>query len=127
VVYSAFSPYVYVDAGTILTDHYFRVLDVGFIIAQFLGGLVGAGLIYGLYFRAIDIFEGPGVRTLATAGIFATFPVSSYRLYTCFATLGALGSCHGPQASIETHKSLTLIHGRWLIVSTLFRHLFKTY
>ncbi|TEB25479.1 aquaporin [Coprinellus micaceus] len=58
----------------------------GFIIAQFLGGLVGAGLIYGLYFRAIDIFEGPGVRTLATAGIFATFPMSYMTSVAAFFT-----------------------------------------
>ncbi|KAF6751659.1 aquaporin-like protein [Ephemerocybe angulata] len=44
-----------------------------FILAQVLGALVGAALVYGLYFQAIDIFEGAGVRTQATAGIFATY------------------------------------------------------
>jgi aquaglyceroporin related protein, other eukaryote len=48
-----------------------------FIAAQLLGSLVGAAIIYGSYFHAIDIFEGPGLRTQATAGIFATFSVSS--------------------------------------------------
>ncbi|KAJ2915753.1 hypothetical protein MD484_g4659, partial [Candolleomyces efflorescens] len=47
----------------------------GYILAQVLGGLVGAAMIYGLYFGAIDIFEGAGVRTRATAGIFATYPL----------------------------------------------------
>lgn len=46
-----------------------------FILAQILGGVVGAGLIYALYFGAIDIFEGAGIRTAATAGIFATYPL----------------------------------------------------
>lgn len=44
-----------------------------FILAQVLGALVGAALVYGLYFQAIEIFEGAGVRTQATAGIFATY------------------------------------------------------
>ncbi|KAH6910635.1 aquaporin-like protein, partial [Coprinopsis sp. MPI-PUGE-AT-0042] len=44
-----------------------------FIAAQLLGSLVGAAIIYGSYFHAIDIFEGAGIRTQATAGIFATF------------------------------------------------------
>ncbi|KAJ2922937.1 hypothetical protein H1R20_g14195, partial [Candolleomyces eurysporus] len=44
-----------------------------YILAQVLGGLVGAALIYGLYFGAIEIVEGAGVRTQATAGIFATY------------------------------------------------------
>ncbi|KAJ2919660.1 hypothetical protein MD484_g709, partial [Candolleomyces efflorescens] len=48
----------------------------GYILAQVLGGLVGAAMIYGLYFGAIDIVEGAGVRTQATAGIFATYPLS---------------------------------------------------
>jgi hypothetical protein len=50
-------------------------MGAAFILAQFIGGLVGAGLVYGLYFRAIDMFEGTDVRTNATAGIFVTFPV----------------------------------------------------
>ncbi|KAJ2917677.1 hypothetical protein MD484_g2734, partial [Candolleomyces efflorescens] len=44
-----------------------------YILAQVLGGLVGAALVYGIYFGAIDIYEGAGVRTQATAGIFATY------------------------------------------------------
>ncbi|KAF5341434.1 hypothetical protein D9758_014749 [Tetrapyrgos nigripes] len=45
-----------------------------YIIAQVLGGIVGAGLIYANYIHAIDIIEGGrGIRTLSTAGIFSTF------------------------------------------------------
>ncbi|KAJ2936973.1 hypothetical protein H1R20_g120, partial [Candolleomyces eurysporus] len=44
-----------------------------YILAQVLGGVVGAALVYGLYFGAIDIYEGAGVRTEATAGIFTTY------------------------------------------------------
>lgn len=48
----------------------------GYILAQLFGGIVGAALVYATYFHAIDIFEGGrGVRTFATAGIFATYPV----------------------------------------------------
>ncbi|KAG5651794.1 hypothetical protein H0H81_007380 [Sphagnurus paluster] len=39
-----------------------------------MGGIVGAALVYANYFHAIDIFEGgKGVRTLKTAGLFATY------------------------------------------------------
>ncbi|THU87375.1 aquaporin [Dendrothele bispora CBS 962.96] len=45
-----------------------------YMIAQLLGGIVGAGIIYANYFHAIDIVEGGReIRTLATAGIFSTF------------------------------------------------------
>jgi len=51
-------------------------LFAGYILAQVLGGLVGAALVYGNYANAIDIFEGAdGARTQATAGLFATYPV----------------------------------------------------
>ena len=51
----------------------------GFFLAQFLGAFVAAGIIYGNYLGAIDIFEGGGARTVtgptSTAGLFATYPV----------------------------------------------------
>ncbi len=48
-----------------------------YILAQLLGGIVGAGIVYGNYFHAIDIVEGGrGIRTLLTAGNFGTIPVS---------------------------------------------------
>lgn len=47
-----------------------------YIFAQTLGGIVGAAVVYGNYFHAIDLFEGHGVRTLKTAGLFATYSVS---------------------------------------------------
>ncbi|KAJ7597860.1 aquaporin-like protein [Mycena floridula] len=47
-----------------------------YIIAQILGGVVGAAIIYANYFHAIDIVEGgAGIRTLKTAGLFATYPL----------------------------------------------------
>jgi len=46
----------------------------GYILAQVLGGLVGAALVYANYFHAIDIFEGGrGIRTLSTASLFSTY------------------------------------------------------
>ena len=52
----------------------------GFVLAQFLGAFVAAGIIYGNYLGAIDLYEGGGSRTVtgstATAGLFATYPVS---------------------------------------------------
>ncbi|KAJ7018967.1 putative aquaporin 5 [Mycena alexandri] len=48
----------------------------GFILAQILGGFVGAALIYANYSHAIDIFEGgAGVRTMKTAGVFGAYAV----------------------------------------------------
>ncbi|KAF8158055.1 aquaporin [Crassisporium funariophilum] len=46
-----------------------------YIFAQVLGGIVGAAVVYGNYFHAIDIVEGHGVRTLETAGLFSTYAV----------------------------------------------------
>ena len=49
-----------------------------FIFAQFLGAFVAAAVVYGNYLGAIDIVEGGGGRTIAnTAGLFATYPVST--------------------------------------------------
>ena len=51
-----------------------------YFVAQFLGGLVGAAVIYANYVNAINFFEGgAGIRTVppspkATAGIFCTYP-----------------------------------------------------
>lgn len=45
-----------------------------YILAQLLGGIAGAALVYANYFHAIDIVEGGrNVRTLKTAGLFATY------------------------------------------------------
>ncbi|CAA7262912.1 unnamed protein product [Cyclocybe aegerita] len=45
-----------------------------YILAQVLGGLVGAACVYGNYYHAINIVEGGvGVRTLSTAGLFSTY------------------------------------------------------
>ncbi|TFK39577.1 aquaporin-like protein [Crucibulum laeve] len=49
----------------------------GYIVAQLLGGVVGAAITYGTYSHAIDIVEGgAGIRTLKTAGLFGTLPAS---------------------------------------------------
>jgi aquaglyceroporin related protein len=53
-----------------------------YFVAQFLGGLVGAGIVYANYYGQIDQFEGgAGLRTVppaenATAGIFCTYPIA---------------------------------------------------
>ena len=50
-------------------------------MAQILGGVVGAGVVYANYIHAIDIVEGGrGLRTLATAGLFSTYAVSDFSL-----------------------------------------------
>ncbi|KAG8703371.1 hypothetical protein FRC09_004196 [Ceratobasidium sp. 395] len=48
-----------------------------YILAQIVGGWVGAGIVYANYHRAIDIFEGgSGIKTVpGTASLFATFPL----------------------------------------------------
>lgn len=52
-----------------------------YMIAQILGAMCAAGVVYGNYKSAIDVYEGgPGIRTVpgfstnATAGIFCTYP-----------------------------------------------------
>jgi aquaglyceroporin related protein len=50
-----------------------------YLVAQFLGGWIAAGIVYGYYYYAIDNYEGGRVRTVppskrATAGIFCTYP-----------------------------------------------------
>ncbi|KAF9450558.1 major intrinsic protein superfamily membrane channel protein [Macrolepiota fuliginosa MF-IS2] len=45
-----------------------------YIFAQLMGGLVGSALVYANYIHAIDIVEGGrDIRTLKTAGLFATY------------------------------------------------------
>jgi len=52
-----------------------------YILAQILGACVGAGLVYANYFKAIDLFEGHGIRTIKTASLFTTYAVR-LRLFT---------------------------------------------
>ena len=56
----------------------------GYWLAQLLGGICGAAIVYGNYIRAIDIFEGGrDIRTLETAGLFGTVPVCRTQLNNC--------------------------------------------
>ncbi|KAJ3761445.1 putative aquaporin 5 [Lentinula raphanica] len=49
----------------------------GYIFSQLMGGIIGAALVYADYYHAINVYEGgTGVRTLATAGNFGTFPLA---------------------------------------------------
>ena len=50
-----------------------------YILAQILGGVCGAGIVYANYIHAIDAFEGGrNIRTVpGTAGLFGTYAVSS--------------------------------------------------
>ncbi|KAF3388730.1 putative membrane protein [Penicillium rolfsii] len=52
-----------------------------YLLAQLLGAMCGAAIVYGNYKSAIDVYEGgahirtvPGYSTTATAGIFCTYP-----------------------------------------------------
>ena len=57
-----------------------------YIFAQLLGGICGAGIVYANYIHAIDAFEGGRhVRTLATAGFFGAYAVSSPLIVHVFA------------------------------------------
>lgn len=56
-----------------------------YIFAQLMGGIAGAAILYGRFHNAIDLFEGgENVRTLATAGLFATYPVDYLPNATAF-------------------------------------------
>lgn len=48
-----------------------------YMLAQLLGGIVGAAIVYANYFHAINLFEGgSGVRTVpGTASLFGTYAV----------------------------------------------------
>jgi len=57
----------------------------GYIFAQVMGGILGSALVYGNYHQAIDIFEGgAGIRSVATAGLFATYPLDYLTAGACF-------------------------------------------
>lgn len=57
----------------------------GYIFAQLMGGLCGAGVVYANYFHAIDLYEGgPGIRTLNTAGLFSTYALDYMTSVSCF-------------------------------------------
>ncbi|KAF7292860.1 putative aquaporin 4 [Mycena indigotica] len=56
-----------------------------YIFSQILGGVVGAALTYGNYVHAIDTFEGGrNIRTLKTAGLFATYALDYMTQAACF-------------------------------------------
>ena len=53
-----------------------------YILAQLLGGICGAAVVYGNYIHAIDVVEGGrGIRTVpGTASLFGTYAVSGKRI-----------------------------------------------
>ncbi|KAJ7488923.1 putative aquaporin 5 [Mycena latifolia] len=54
-------------------------------LAQTMGAFTGAAIIYGNYFHAIDVYEGGrGIRSMATAGIFAPYPEDYMTNISCF-------------------------------------------
>ncbi|KAH7914295.1 major intrinsic protein superfamily membrane channel protein [Hygrophoropsis aurantiaca] len=56
-----------------------------YILAQCLGGFCGAAIVYANYFHAIDVFEGPGVRTIAGSGdLLATYAADYLSPVSCF-------------------------------------------
>ncbi|KAF8337924.1 aquaporin-like protein [Cantharellus anzutake] len=55
-----------------------------YITAQLLGALSGALLIYANYSHAIDLFEGHGLRTEATASLFTTYALDYMPSAACF-------------------------------------------
>ena len=58
-----------------------------YIAAQLLGASTGAALVYINFFHAIDLVEGHGVRTLATARLFSTYAVSFGSQFVPYACL----------------------------------------
>ena len=69
-------------ASCILRKFPWRKFPV-YLVAQVLGAMCGAAIVYGNYKSAIDVYEGgPGIRTVpgysptATAGIFSTYPAA---------------------------------------------------
>lgn len=65
-------------ANCVYRRHPWRKFPI-YAVAQVLGAMAGAAVVYGNYKSAIDVFEGGrGIRTVsgdtATAGIFCTYP-----------------------------------------------------
>jgi len=58
----------------------------GYILAQLLGALCGAGIIYANYYHAINLYEGgPDIRTISgTAGLFGTYAANYVTPVSCF-------------------------------------------
>ncbi|KAI0075085.1 aquaporin [Panus rudis PR-1116 ss-1] len=69
----------------LLRDFPWRKVPI-FIIAQLLGGICGAGIIYANYIHAIDIVEGGrNIRTVpGTAGLFGTYALPYMTNVSCF-------------------------------------------
>ncbi|KAF9221599.1 major intrinsic protein superfamily membrane channel protein [Gyrodon lividus] len=57
-----------------------------YILAQLLGGICGAGIIYANYYHAINLYEGgSGIRTISgTGGLFATYAADYMTSVSCF-------------------------------------------
>ncbi|KIM43009.1 hypothetical protein M413DRAFT_443824 [Hebeloma cylindrosporum] len=55
-----------------------------YIAAQVLGAGTGAALVYLNFFHAIDLVEGHGIRTLATARLFSTYALDYMTNPSCF-------------------------------------------
>ena len=64
-------------ANCLFRGHPWRKFPI-YMVAQVLGAMAAAFIVYGNYKSAIDAYEGVGVRTVigenATAGIFCTYP-----------------------------------------------------
>lgn len=84
-IYCAGDSGAYLNPAITLTFSIFRGLPFRrwpiYLIAQYLGGFCAAGVVYGVYYPAIDNYAGVGVRTSppdpkSTAQLFCTFPAS---------------------------------------------------
>jgi aquaglyceroporin related protein len=82
-IYVAGDSGAYLNPAITFANCYYRGLPWRrfpiYLVAQFLGGFVAAGVVYGNYVNAINNVEGHGIRTVppavnATAGIFCTYP-----------------------------------------------------
>jgi aquaglyceroporin related protein len=57
-----------------------------YILAQLLGGICGAGIVYANYYHAINLYEGgAGIRTISGTGdLFATYAADYMTSVSCF-------------------------------------------
>jgi len=58
----------------------------GYVLAQLLGGICGAGIVYGNYYHAINLYEGgSNIRTITgTGGLFGTYAANYLTSASCF-------------------------------------------
>lgn len=86
----------------------------GYVASQVAGAFLGAAGVFGVYWPALFALEG-GAHSLATAGIFATFPFEGAPVYASFVTEGlATGLLMLAILALGTHRLPAHVGALWV-------------